>query len=138
MRASKNMYEPALVREVSQGDIFDNLPVVFVVADDGEVELRVWRCALLTRDCEFDKPVCKTIQVAPVIELASVDRGQQQQIRDRIVKNTFYLQEAPGILEESYIDLRIITTLTKAIVERANENGHRILSLDEKSRKALQ
>jgi hypothetical protein len=132
------MYLDQLQEKVSQGDIFDGLPLSHVAwGTPPHSSLRYVRAILLTYDCEYDKPNCKFVPVAEVKPLSLVPENGRGNVRKNHVARSFYLQPQGG-LEESYVDFRHVGVLDKRIVEDAFVGGRRIFSLDEDSVLALQ
>ena len=132
------MYLDQLQEKVSQGDIFDGLPLSHVAwGTPPHSSLRYVRAILLTYDCEYDKPNCKFVLVAEVKPLSLVPENGRGNVRKNHVARSFYLQPQGG-LEESYVDFRHVGVLDKRIVEDAFVGGRRIFSLDEDSVLALQ
>jgi len=132
------MYLDQLGEQVSQGDIFDSLPLSHVDwQTPPQSSLRYVRAVLLTFNCEYDKPNSKSVLVAEVKPLSLVPENKQGNVRKNRVASAFYLT-SQGRLEESYVDFRYVSTLDKRIVEEAATIGGRILSLDEDTGLALQ
>lgn len=132
------MYLPTLRGEVSQGDIFDSLPTVYVQRVGLQPKLGYARSILLTHDCEYDKPRTETVLIAEVWPLAEVNKGSQGYIRQNRVLGAFYLEAYRNVLAESYVDLRNVSRIEKTITETSNQAGSRLLSLTDEVRMALQ
>lgn len=132
------MYLDRLQEQVSQGDLFDGLPLAHVDwHTPPQPSLRYVRAVLLTFNCEYDKPNCKSVLVAEVKPLDLVPENLRGNVRRNRVASAFSLSGHER-LEESYVDFRYVSTLDKRIVEEASAIGRRILSLDEDTRLALQ
>ncbi len=126
--------------EVSQGDVFDDIP--FPVVELAEVAtvyatVRPVRALLVSHDCEYDKPNNPYVTVAEVRPMAEVDRGSQGNIRSFRVRSTFHLQEHPE-LPESYVDLRRMASIDKRILADRAAAGKKLVSLSDDARLALQ
>lgn len=132
------MYEAVPRELISQGDIFSGLPRLYVLEDGSTPELNLLRSMMLSHDCEYEKRAAQVVHVAPVRRLADVDANMQALIRGDRVLSVLYLQAFPGVLEESYVDLRYITTIAKSLIIEAVEQGKREVSLDDASRLLLQ
>ena len=132
------MYEAVLRPEVSQGDIFANIPRVYVRHEGNKPIVDTPFGILLTHDCEYDKRTTETVLVAGVWPLADLDKSLQISVRKRQVFSAFYLPASPGQMPEAYVDLRQLSTVEKSIIEEAHQSMRRLLSLDDDSRLALQ
>jgi hypothetical protein len=121
--------------EVSQGDIFESLPLAS--AEGGQAVLRLARVMLLTQDCEYDKPSTVSVLVAEILPLSGVASGSQGNVRKNRVASAFYLSPH-GAFPESYVDIRAIGRLEKSLIAAEAERGNRLLSLTEEARLALQ
>ena len=99
------MYLPEPRPDISQGDLFDNAPLVLVTQDADAsgltASLRAGRALLLTHDCEYDKPSNPWIAVAEVRPLSEIAAGSQGHVREYRTRNTFYLQALAENLPES-------------------------------------
>lgn len=132
------MYLDQLHPKVSQGDIFDSLPLSHVNwGMPPQPVLRSVRAILLTYDCEYDKPNCAFVLVAEVKPLSLIPENGRGNVRKNRVARSFYLPPQ-GELEESYVDFRHIGILDKRIVEDSSAAGNRLFSLTEESVLALQ
>lgn len=136
------MYTPELRLEVSQGDVFEVVPLV-VISEEPEghnlnVSLREGRAILLTHDCEFDKPNNPWVLVAEVRDLAEISAGSQGHIRQYQTRNTFYLERIGETMPEAYVDFRRLTRLPKRVLTSLTEEGKRVASLNDEARVALQ
>lgn len=129
------MYSDKVSAEVSQGDIFESLPLAS--ADGGQATLRLARVMLLTQDCEYDKPSTVSVLVAEILPLSGVAAGSQGNVRRNRVASAFYLSPHAS-LPESYLDIRAIGRVEKSLVAAEAERGNRLLSLTEEARLALQ
>lgn len=127
------MYLQELRGEVSQGDIFDSLPLVFARQDGSSLSFA--RAILLTYDCEYDKPTTKFVMIAEVRPLAEVAPGSQGNVRKNRAFSTFFL-DAHSSLAESYVDFRTLSRVEKAAV--AARIGQRLASLSDDAQLALQ
>ena len=132
------MYLPQLRGEVSQGDIFDSLPTVYIQGVGLRPKMRSMRAILLTHDCEYDKPKTTTVLIAEVWPLTDVDPGSRGYIVQNRVLAAFFLEAFADVLPESYVDFRSISRLEKGIVEAQSTEGKRLASLTVEARLALQ
>jgi hypothetical protein len=131
------MYLDELRGEVSQGDIFDNLPFASVEEWREQVPVRSARALLLTYDCEYDKPTSFFVLIAEVLPLSGVASGSQGNLRKNRIAGAFYLP-AQADFPESYVDFRTLNRVAKAIVVGEARHDGRLLSLIEAARLAMQ
>ena len=128
--------------DISQGDLFDNAPLVSVTQDAAApgltAALREGRAILLTHDCEYDKPSNPWVAVAEVRPLSEIAAGSQGHVREYRTRNTFYLQALAAALPESYVDFRRLTRLPKSALTSAPGSVRHLASLSEEARTALQ
>ncbi len=78
------------------------------------------RGILLTHDCQIDKPGTRHLTVALVRPLGPLPAEQQELIRTNQVHSYFHLPPGPQGPEESYVDLRRLTTLSVEIIRAAS------------------
>ena len=123
--------------EVSQGDIFDSLPISYVRQDPRQPGLLNISAMLITYDCEYDKLSTKLVLVAGVFPLAEVPADRRGNVRKNKIFSTFYL-EASGSADEAFVDFRYIGLLEKVIVAQEAEAGSRRTSLSDEAQLALQ
>lgn len=69
------MYLEKLSGEISQGDIFECLPLAPVADGQGLGEVRLVSAILLTQDCEHDKPSTASVLIAEVLPLSVIASG---------------------------------------------------------------
>jgi len=131
------MYLQELRGEVSQGDIFDNLPISYVRQEARQPAFLDIPAMLITYDCEYDKPSTKLVMVAGVFALAEVPADRRGNVRKNKIFSTFYL-EAADFLTESFVDFRYMGLLEKAVVAEEAQSGRRVISLNEEAQLALQ
>ena len=74
------MYLDKASAEVSQGDIFESLPLTSV--EGGQAHMRQVRAMLLTQDCEYDKPSNASVLIAEILPLSGVASGSRGTARD--------------------------------------------------------
>lgn len=132
------MYLAELRGEVSQGDIFDSLPTVYIQGVGLKPKVQNKRSTMLIYDCEYDKPRTTTVIIAEVWPLSDADPGSRGYIRQNRVFGAFYLEPYLDIIPESYVDFRTISRLEKSILEAQKQTGRRLVSLTDDSRLALQ
>ncbi len=60
------MYLQELRGEVSQGDVFDDLPIVYATQGGGHFASTGMRSMPVTYDCEYDKPGTKLVMAAGI------------------------------------------------------------------------
>ncbi len=130
------MYLEELSGEVSQGDIFERLPLAPVADGRGPGEVRLVSAILLTQDCEYDKPSTASVLIAEVLPLSVIASGSQGNVRKNRVASAFHLPPHAD-LPESYVDLRTLSRVNKSLVAEAQDEN-RLLSLTEEGRLALQ
>ena len=123
--------------EVSQGDVFDILPIANVRQAARHLAVINTRAMLVTYDCEYDKPSTKFVMVAGIFPLAEVPADRQGNVRNNKVFSTFYL-ESTLQLEEAFVDFRYMGLLEKAVVAGAAQEERRVISLDDEAQLALQ
>jgi hypothetical protein len=83
---------------------------------------------VLSHDCEIDKMVERaTVLVALVRELSVAHEDDRPRIRDYSEKRAFYLPSGRYLETESFIDLRVITTIRGQELEKLE----RIASMNE-------
>ncbi len=108
-----SIYLQELRGEVSQGDVFDSLPLSYITQED---RLRTYseavRAMLLTYDCEYDKASTRFVMVAQVFRLDEVPADRQGNVRKNKVFSTFYLEAADN-LAELFVDFRFTDGWTK-------------------------
>lgn len=131
------MYFQELREEVSQGDVFDRLPIAYARTGVEQLAAIDARAMLVTYDCEFDKPSTKIVLVAGVFPLAEVPADWRGNVRKNKVFSTFYLKDTSE-LAESFVDFRYMGLLEKAIIVKEAQAGRRIISLDDETQLALQ
>lgn len=131
------MFTDEIREEISQGDIFREMPFALLAAD-GTPTARKTHVILLSHDCDYDKPNNPYCLVASVGSLASVPPGSRENIRQYRVINTFYLAGIPRALDESYVDLRLISPIDKRLLVAADGQSDRVASLSDEAREALQ
>lgn len=141
------MYEPRARSEVSQGDVFSEVPINYTLLDlDGHLatdddgntlppQIRMCKAIILNRDCDYDKSAW--VIVAEVRSLEEIAPGHRGNVRKYRALNTFYLEAVDGVIDESYVDFRRIDRINKAIVENLAAQGNRMLSLTDDGRDAL-
>ena len=132
------MYLNEIRGEVSQGDVFDSLPLAYVSQESAhQVLSENARAIVLTYDCEYDKPSTRFVMIAGVFPLAGVPTDRQGNIRRNRIFSTFYLS-ASTRFDESYVDFRYMGRLDKRLVAAQAQAGTRLLSLDDEAQLALQ
>jgi len=109
-----------------------------LLGSDGTSSARRTDLILPSHDCDYDKPNSPYCLVAGVGSLAQVPPGDRENVRRYRVINTFYLREIPDVLNESYVDIRLISTIEKGLLVEADRQGKRIASLTDDAREALQ
>ena len=136
------MYErPEETAPLSQGDIFDDCPIVFwevSVTQDGIVrkacELHV-RVVVLTQSCDLENVKTTRVQVALVHgsnELVDAGLLAAKTIRDNVRLHRvygWYFLEASNLLPESIVDLRDVHTLPRALLEHLARAGKRVCTI---------
>lgn len=129
------MYLDKVSAEVSQGDVFESLPLAF--AEGGQARIRFVRAIFLTQDCEYDKPSTLSVLIAEILPLSGIAAGSQGNVRRNRVASAFYLLPHAN-LPESYVDIRAIGRVERSLVASEAQRGGRLLSLTEEARLALQ
>lgn len=131
------MYLPALRPQISQGDIFDNLPVARVKYPETVPVLKEIRGMLVTHDCEFDKKNSIYVLVTEVRLLKEVDTSSRGNIKNFKTLNTFFLVATDNI-DESYLDFRRTFQIEKGFLLDRSAKSLRVKSLTDEARAALQ
>ena len=131
------MFLQELRGEVSQGDVFDSLPIAYVRQEVRRLTALSTRALLITYDCEYDKPSTKLVMVAGVFSLSEVPADRRGNVRKNKVFSTFFL-EAFFPLEESFVDFRYMGLLEKAVIAEEAQARQRLASLNDEAQLALQ
>lgn len=131
------MYLQELRGEVSQGDIFDDLSIVYATQGGGRFASTAMRSLLVTYDCEYDKPSTKLVMAAGIFSLADVPADRRGNVRKNKVFSTFYL-EATDHSEEAFVDFRYMGLLERALGAGEAQARWRVISLNDKAQLALQ
>jgi hypothetical protein len=133
-----SIYLHELRGEVSQGDIFDSLPIAYIRQNSVyHCQIDHLRSILLTYDCEYDKPSTQFVTIAAIFPLTEVPGDRQGNVRKNKVFSTFYL-ESDLSFQEAFVDFRYLGRLEKKIVTEQAQNGRRLLSLANDAQLALQ
>ena len=136
------MYEKALRPQVSQGDVFDQVPITYVspgsATEPPVPRVVLTRAIVMTHDCEYDKPNCDFVIVAEIRRLDEVAHNSRGNVRERRTRNTFFLDSVPSMMEESFVDFRRLERIHKSIIQGLAGSGHRVVSLTDDARAALQ
>lgn len=136
------MYEPQVRTEISQGDIFDDVPIAYVAYSPDNLtpilNTRNVRAMMLTHDCEHDKPSNQWVIVAEIRPISEIAAQNQSLIRQYRVYNAFYLEALADVFSESYVDIRRIDRLDKRMLAERSQSGQKLASLNENARLALQ
>jgi len=137
------LYQEELRDQVSQGDVFDEIPVPYVrisldTFEAEDTEVRLVRAIMLTHDCEFDKPRNTHAYVAEVRPLNGIDPGSQGNVRQYRTINAFFLEARDGTMEESYVDFRCMFRVPEQVLKVRTDEGRRLVSLTDDGRLALQ
>ena len=135
------MYTSEIRSEVSQGDVFNGVPIAYVTfnEDCSDVTTRIEyvRAIMLTYSCDFDKPNSHFVIFAQVRPLSEIPLGSQGNVREGKVRNLFYLPALEDKLEESYVDFRRIDRVSKIAVKHIAETESRLCSLSDEAVEAL-
>ena len=123
--------------QISQGDIFGNIPVVRVKFPEGVPILKEIRAMLITHDCEFDKPHAAYVLISEVRPLSELKPESIGNIKNFKTLNTFYLPQTDGVTE-SYIDFRRTYQVDKSCLYDRLSKSLRFKSLTDEARMALQ
>lgn len=147
--------------ELSQGDLFDLVPSVYVHdlgymsktdtnkysllrnrpesfkldAEHAATAMAIRRPAIvITHDCEIDKPHSRaTLLMASVRPLAKIRKEDREGFRDNTRHRAFYLPETPYLTGENYADLRTVTTVRRDVLETLQK----LASMGEDGRRML-
>lgn len=128
------MFLPELRDEISQGDIFDAVPV----AEQGVLPDGTTLCSvvLLSHDCEFDKPSVSHVLVARTYPLTAAGRPLWGDIRAGRALNTMFLDGVED-REEGFVNFRYIHRIPKVELLEAASGGRRVASMSDDGRAAL-
>lgn len=134
-------YLDSLEAEVSQGDIFTDVPIAYVrFSDDlSEVETSVTYvpAMMLSHGCDYDKPSSHFALFAEIRPLSEVGKDSQGHIRQYRTLHTFYLPASGEDFPESYVDLRRIDRVAKVAIQRLYGINNRIYSLTREAQEGL-
>lgn len=121
--------------ELSQGDIISNIQIYDGVQ---ESKLHPVAChvAILTNDCDIDKPKLSVLTVTRVTPLTEVEKGPAGDIRAGRVAGAWLLPAIAG-LPESFVDFRFVYRLLKVRAMEALSSGARVASMSDDGRLAL-
>lgn len=147
--------------EISQGDILDLLPHVylnrplFALSKEAETIFRVTgepypqfddrhgqdvvatckrsRAILITQDCEIDKPQVVHWMICPVVPASRLRPENVDRLKRNRIYSMLYLPRYADALGESFVDFTHITTLDAEYVK----NAQRIISLSDMGRRGL-
>jgi hypothetical protein len=147
--------------ELSQGDLFDLVPSVYVHdlgymsktdttkyrllrnrpesfkldAEHAATAMAIRRPAIVvTHDCEIDKPHSRaTVLMALVRPIDKVPDEHRDGFRDYTRHRAFYLPETSYLTGENYADLRAITTIRRDMLDELR----RLASMSEDGRRML-
>src|SRR5260370_260395 len=130
---------------LTQGDVFDDRPLVGLNGDGPLVELQKlpinrWmaRVLVLTQACDLVQVKSDVVLVAPVYEAQTlVERGVlkgvtiRDQVRRHQVFAWYFLPAvtAPVVLPESIVDLRDIHSVPRVVLEELIARGKRVATL---------
>jgi hypothetical protein len=132
------MWEPSLREVVSQGDIFRTITLARIETVTTPPEVIHGSGILLSHDCGYDKPRVQWVLVTWDRSLTDVAPGSQGNVRAGRVRNCFYLSPLEPHLPESLVDFEHIVPVSKPEIARLSRDGHRIASLTDAARLALQ
>ena len=127
----------SLRSEISQGDVFDQIPIVWFRSQDNVVLARFSKAILITHDCDFDKPNSRTCLLAEIRPLEEIDDGSKGNIRSNRAVNTLYMGQIGPAEQEWFVDFRRITRVDKELLQSRNREGLRLVSLTDEGRLAL-
>ena len=142
------MYLRKLRPELSQGDIFTDVPISYLhLGSDGqparnadgvplEPDIRLCRAMVLSRDCGIEN--ARWVMVAEIRPMSEIDRNHQNTIRQYMSLNVFYLPKLTGAFEESFVDLRRMDRGHKELFQSEHSSIRKVASIDDKWRRALQ
>jgi hypothetical protein len=130
-------YLPTQRTQVSQGDIFSNIPVAKVKFPEAIPVLKEIEGLLLTHDCEFDKPSSLYVMLTEIRPLNELNTTSQGNVKNYKTLNTFYLPPT-DTMPESYIDFRRTYQVDKAFLFDRLAKSLRLKSVTDGTRTALQ
>jgi hypothetical protein len=136
---------PATSSPLTQGDLFDECPLVGLGSDKppeelGAIPVQRWyaRVIVLTQACDLAQPKTELVLVAPVHSAEKlIERGVlkgsaiRDHVRRHLVFGWYFLPEStsPVALPESIVDLRDVHTVPRAVLEQMVARNKRIASL---------
>lgn len=130
-------YLPVHRPQISQGDIFANIPVARVKFPEAIPILKEIDGLLLTHDCEFDKPLSSYVMITEIRTLDELNPTSRGNVRNLKTLNTFYLPSTDTV-PESYLDFRRTYQVDKAFLFDRLSKSLRLRSLTDEARTALQ
>jgi hypothetical protein len=136
---------PAVDSPLTQGDVFEECPLVGFSATERPSDLRAlpvqrwWaRIIVLTQACDLVQAKSGRVAVAPVHDAQKlVDQGVlksatvREQVRRHLVFGWYFLPAAaaPVVLPETLVDLRDVHSIPRLILEELIARGKRCASL---------
>lgn len=127
------MYLSELRPDISQGDIFVEVPFPYFAntenLNDPKPSYLICTVMLISHSCDYDKPNSKFCLVAQIRPISELNPNSHGNLRKEGLINTIYLPRVTGKIDESYVDLRNITSIQKIILSNQAANGKRILSV---------
>jgi len=136
---------PAVADPLTQGDLFDDCPLVSLSADKAPIDLNVmgvqrWhtRVIVLTQACDLAQPKTDLVLVAPVhaadkLVEEGVLKGPaiRDHVRRHLVYGWYFLPAitSPISLPEAIVDLRDLHSVLRVVLEQLIADGKRVASL---------
>ena len=134
------MYRDDLREEISQGDVFLNLPLSDYTFGDGATATfgtpRIGPIVLLSNDCDYDHR--RFIMVAELLVLQkSVKLADMDTIRNNQSRRPFYYSPLEDVLPESCVDFCRIHRIDKRFIVDCADIYPRLVSLTDEARSSL-
>lgn len=126
------LYEPPR-KEISQGDIFDNVPHLYLGAGANSPMTVNAKGILLTHDCQVDKDAVLRWAICPITPMHKLPKGQHGDTMRNRVFSRFFLPKHGSLTEDSFVDFDNISTIDREIIKAAE----RRLSLTDDGRRGL-
>jgi hypothetical protein len=136
---------PAVADPLTQGDLFDDCPLVSLSSDRAPIDLHAmgvqrWhsRVIVLTQACDLAQPKTDLVLVAPVYAADKlVERGVlkgtaiRDHVRRHLVFGWYFLPEvtSPVSLPEAIVDLRDLHSVPRVVLEQLIADAKRVASL---------
>ncbi len=125
MKQFEENEKPQVVRttkefDLLQGDIFSEIPFVYVDTN-GEIRSFLAKAELLSNTCDATRDERLLFAAVRPLETFSDNKDAIEAIKQNKRYSAFYLTDHP--LEDSYVDLEMVTTISRDLFNRLVEEG---------------